>query len=188
MNAKKRWHRAYTGASLFFRHEFIVTIFTEKYLPAVPVFAAAILVLPVKAYSFTTVLQRLHKGSIINAGAIADLGLALALMYPLYKWLGLPGVALCFVISTYLQAAFYLFYSAKLLHTSPLKLIPYINWIIKLIVFATLFIIIRYVGNLYFTGKITLILGAGMMVILTVVSLIFEAKQQTKNVGTYTKA
>jgi len=168
---------------LFFRYEFIVVIFTEKYIPAIPVFLMAILVLPVKAYSFTTVLQRMHKGAIINTGAIADLMLALALMYPLYKWLGLPGVALSFVISTYLQAAFYLYHAAKLLHTSPLKLIPYANWLIKFIVFASLFIIIHYAVNLYFTGKITLILGAAAMVIITAVSLILELKMQRQDGG-----
>jgi O-antigen/teichoic acid export membrane protein len=168
---------------LFFRQELIIALFGDKYIAAIPVFALSILVLPVKAYSFTTVLQRMHKGAIINAGAIADLLLACALMYPLYRWLGLPGVALSFVISTYLQAGFYLYYSAKLLNISPLKLVPYANWCIKLIVFATVFIIIRYVGNLYFTGKIGLILGGVAMAALIVVSLLMEFISQKKYGG-----
>ena len=168
---------------LFFRNELIVTLLSEKYIPAIPVFLVSILVLPVRAYSFTTVLQRMHKGAIINAGAIADILLACLLMYPMYLWLGLPGVALSFVVTTYLQAVFYLFYSARLLHTSPLRLIPYANWLFKLIVFAAVFIAIRYVGDLYFTGNNTLILGGAMVVVLTATSLVIELKKQRKNVG-----
>ncbi len=164
---------------LLFRVDFIVTIFTVKYLPAVPVFMAALFILPVRAYHFTTVLQRMHKGSIINIGAIAELILACTLIYPLYRWIGLPGVALSFVISTYFQATFYLFYSARLLQTSPLKLVPYVNWLVKLIVFATLFIAIRYAAYRYFTGIIPLILGGAMMIVMVCVSLLIEYKKQS---------
>lgn len=168
---------------LFFRYEVVVTILTDKYASAVPIFLVANLVIPVRAYNFTTVLQRLHKGHIINVGAFADLVLACALMYPLYKWMGLPGVALSFVITTYLQAAFYLFYTAKLLHTSPLKLIPYVNWLIKFIVFASLFIAIHYFASRCFTHLITLILGLILLVLLTIVSILIELKMQEKDVS-----
>lgn len=162
----------------FFREQLLITLLTEKYRAAIPVFAVALLVLPVKAYSFTTVLQRMHKGAIINAGALADLVLACGLMYPLYLWLGLPGVALSFVISTYLQAAFYLIYSARLLKVSPLKLVPYGNWFIKFIVFASVLIGIRYVCELYFTGMFGLILGGSAMMLMIIVSLYLEMKTQ----------
>jgi O-antigen/teichoic acid export membrane protein len=168
---------------LLFRQELILKLLTDKYAAAIPVFAVSILVLPVKAYSFTTALQRMHKGALINIGAIGDLLLACALMYPLYQWLGLPGVALSFVISTYLQAAFYLLCSARLLQTSPLKLIPYANWLIKLIVFASLFIAIHYAGGLYFRPEITLILGVVAMVIVILSSLLIEFQIQRKHGG-----
>ena len=166
---------------LFFRHQLIITLFTEKYAAAVPIFAVAILVLPLKSYSFTTVLQRLHKGNIINIGSLVDLVLACGLMYPLYLWLGLPGVALSFVITTYLQAGFYLFYSAKLLQVSPLKLIPYVDWIIKLIVFAIVFITIHYAFGRYFTEKISLILGIGVMAVVSMTSLLIELNKQKRD-------
>ncbi len=166
-----------------FREEFMITIFTEKYREAIPVFAAALLVLPVKAYSFTTVLQRMHKGGIINAGAVVDLVLACALMYPMYLWLGLPGVALSFVITTYLQAAFYLVYSSRLLKVSPLALIPWGNWGLKLIVFFSLFIGIHYVGSEYFDMKMSLILGGVVMVVAIAISLLAELKKQKNHVN-----
>ncbi len=165
----------------FFRNELFVNIFTEKYIPAIPIFAVSVLSIPVRAYSFTTALQRLHRGNVINVGAIAELLLACVLMYPLYLLLGLPGVALSFVISTYLQAAFYLVYTGKLLGINPLQLIPAANWLLKLIVFGSIFIAIHYIGSLYYTGKFTLILGAVAMVVLASLSLLIEINRQKKH-------
>jgi O-antigen/teichoic acid export membrane protein len=167
---------------VFFRYELIIELFTEKYLSAMPIFLVSVMVLPVRAYNFTTILQQRHKGAIINTGAIADLLLACALMYPLYRWLGLPGVALSFVITTYLQAAFYLYYSAKLLNTSPLNLLPLANWTFKLILLSFLFIVIHYGCNLYFSSRITLLLGACAFAIVTFASLLSELKIQRTNV------
>jgi len=163
---------------LIYRYELITQLLSAKYIPAIPVFFVSIMAIPLRAYSFTTVLQRMHKGSIINIGAILDLVIACALMYPLYKWLGLPGIALGFVVTSYLQGAFYLYYSAKLLKVSIRSLIPYINWFVKLIVFACIFIVIHYLGNTCFTQRISLILGGAVMAILIIVSLFFEFKRQ----------
>lgn len=157
-----------------FRNELIVNLLGEKYIPSIPIFAVSVLVLPVRAYSFTTVLQRRHKGNIINAGAIADLILACLLMYPFYLWLGLPGVALSFVVTTYLQAAFYLMYTARIMDVSPLKLLPVTNWLVKFIAFLVVFITIHYIGTIYFTGKFTLILGAIATVVTSAAAMGIE--------------
>lgn len=154
-----------------FRNEIVVNLLGEKYVSSIPIFAISVLVLPVRAYSFTTILQRRHKGKIINAGALADLLLACALMYPFYLWLGLPGVALSFVVTTYLQAAFYLIYTARLLQVKPMVLLPLGNWIIKLIAFFAVFITIHYIGTIYFTGQFTLILGAIATVVTAAAAL-----------------
>jgi len=168
----------------FFRSEVILELFQEPYRAAIPVFAMSVLVLPVRAYNFTLVLQRHHKGNLINIGAVADLLLACALMYPLYLWLGLPGVALSFVITTYLQAGFYLFHSARLLDTNMLRLLPLANWAIKLIVFACLFIAIHYVCNLYFSRRITVFLGCAAVLASIVVSLYFELNNRRQHGNT----
>ncbi len=162
---------------LFYRYQLIVAVFSEKYIPAIPVFFVSTLVLPLKAYNFTTVLQNQHKGAIINTGAFLDISLACLLMYPLYKWLGLPGVVLSFVITTYLQAAFYLFHSAHTLGLNLFSLLPIGNWLAKLIVFAIALIAIRYVTSLYFTGIISLILGSIATALIVLISLFFEMKK-----------
>ncbi len=161
-----------------FRNELFVSVLSEKYIPAIPIFAVSILSLPVRAYSFTTVLQRAHKGHIINIGAVAELILAVALMYPLYLLIGLPGVALSFVISTYLQAAFYLIATARHLHVSPLHLLPLRNWGIKFILFGSLMFAIHYLGTMQYTGKATLLLGALGMVLLILITFVFELNRK----------
>jgi O-antigen/teichoic acid export membrane protein len=161
-----------------FRNELFVTVLSEKYIPAIPIFAVSILSLPVRAYSFTTVLQRAHKGHIINIGAVAELVLALALMYPLYLFMGLPGVALSFVISTYLQAVFYLIATARHLRVSPLHLLPLRNWTVKFVMYGSVMLAIHYIGALQYTGKATLLLGALGMVILILFTFVFELNRK----------
>ena len=129
---------------LFFREEFLMTIFSEKYISGVWIFVCAQLVLPVRAYPFTALLQSHHRGDLINKGSILDFILAIALMYPLYLIMGLPGVALAFVISTYWQAGYYLIQSARLLQLPALHLIPLSLLLRKFLIFAVLF------GTAYF--------------------------------------
>jgi peptidoglycan biosynthesis protein MviN/MurJ (putative lipid II flippase) len=141
----------------------------------------ATLVLPLRAYSFTTLLQRLHKGNIINIGAVGELALACLLMYPLYLYMGLPGVALSFVISTYLQAGYYLFFTGKYLSASPLSLIPIFNWCIKLIILSILFTGIHLWCSVHYTGKISLFLGAFVLFISMGTLLLIELKLNNKH-------
>lgn len=121
---------------LFFRYELFEIVFTQRYIAAVPIFAWSICVLPLRCYGFTTLLQKRQQGGIINKGAILDLGIALALMYPLYLWIGLPGVALSFVMSTYLQAIYYLYHTARILKLPIVTLIPLAFWLKQLLVAA----------------------------------------------------
>lgn len=123
---------------MFFGGEFLTVVFSEKYLASLPVFMCAVLILPFKAYSYTILLQHLEKGRIINAGAILDLLLALLLMYPMYRWLGLPGLAISPVISTIFQAAFYLYYTRKFMQVPLSALLPWRNWGMKMLLFGLL--------------------------------------------------
>lgn len=123
---------------LFFGSEFITVVFSEKYADSIPIFLCAILILPVRAYSNTTILQNYHQGRIINAGVLIDYIVAIAVMYPLYLWLGLAGIALSFVISTYIQVIFYLYFSARLLGLPMWRLVPLRNWGMKILLFGLL--------------------------------------------------
>lgn len=162
---------------VLFRHELFSVILTSKYLASVPIFLMSVLAIPLRAYSFTTVLQNRHKGAIINTGAIFDLLLACALMYPLYQVMGLPGVALSFAISSYLQAVYYLYQTSRLLNEKVYRLIPLQNWVVKLIVFACLFIGFYYFIASCFEPPITLFWGSILLFVTTAVSFIIEYKR-----------
>lgn len=168
---------------LFFSKELFVVLLSTKYLPSVPVFTMSILTIPLYAYHLTSILQNRHKGAIINKGAILDLFLALALMYPLYELIGLPGVALSCVISSYVQAGYYLKETSDLLKVKISKLMPLGNWSIKLIVFSTLFIAIHYLLGLLFPYQKVLFLGIATVIIICVLSLYIEIKASKKKYG-----
>ena len=163
-----------------YRQAFIVTVFSDKYIPAIPIFAVALMVLPLRAYHFTTILQRKHKGAIINIGATADLLVACALIYPLYNFFGLPGVALGFVISTYLQASFYLVSTARVMNVSPWRLIPVGNMVVKMIVFAVLLGSCRYALSGRFATRETLMLGGVGAMLVAAISLLIEFRSVKK--------
>ncbi|MGN6568908.1 MAG: lipopolysaccharide biosynthesis protein, partial [Flavipsychrobacter sp.] len=168
---------------LFFRYELFGVLLSDKYLASVPVFLVSILVLPLRAYSFTTILQNQHKGAIINIGAILDIVLACLLIYPLYRWLGLPGVALAFVITTYLQAAYYMYHTARVLQVKLPALLPYKNWLFKLIIFAITFITIHYLLVQLFKPAGVLISGAVLSGIIVLISLWIELKAYRRKYG-----
>jgi peptidoglycan biosynthesis protein MviN/MurJ (putative lipid II flippase) len=145
-------------------------------LEAVPIFLMSILVLPLRAYKFTTILQHKHLGRIINIGAVMDIAIALGLAYPLYLKMGLAGIALSFVISTYIQSAFYLYHTAKALNVSVIKLMPLVNWIVKFIVFGIVFIGFRYLLPTGYKKEIILISGIVFTLVVMLIAFLIELK------------
>lgn len=166
-----------------FRGELFEVVLSAKYIPSIPVFMVSILVMPLSAYNLTVILQNRHEGGIINKGAILDLCIALALMYPLYLLFGLPGIALSFVISSYLQAIYYLYHTSIILNTGILKLIPLKNWVFKLIVFATLFIGIHYFLSERLTQQNVLIWGVLTAMVISAASLLIEIRVTKRKYG-----
>lgn len=163
---------------LFFRNEFITVVFSSKYEDAVPIFLCAILVLPVRAYSSTAVLQNAHKGRLINLGVLLDFIVALAFVIPLHACLGLAGIALSFVLSTYCQFFFYLFHTVKILECKVWQVLPLKNWAVKLLVVGLLSGIAHAVFSHFFSGLVTLI--AGMIVVGTVGLLFLKREMQQR--------
>jgi len=123
---------------LFFKEDFILSFFSEKYEVAIPIFLCSIMILPLRAYNHTIILQSREQGAVINRGALLDLVLALSFMYPLYLFMGLPGVALSFVLSTVVQVIYYFQHSRKIVEAKVADLLPLKNWTIKLLGFGLL--------------------------------------------------
>jgi O-antigen/teichoic acid export membrane protein len=151
----------------FFRYEVITVVFSDRYADAVPLFAISVFVLPLRAYNYTSILQHLNQVKIINWGAVLDLAIALALAYPLFLWLGLQGVALAFVICSYIQAAFYLVHTSRLMRCSVLQLIPWKQWLVMVIVFGLAGIGLHWALTRVLSAAQAMILGfAGTVVVI----------------------
>lgn len=155
----------------FFRKEFIEFVFSEKYAAAVPLFAISIMALPLRAYNFTSLLQHLNKVRIINIGAVLDLCIACGLAVPLYLWIGLPGVAFAFMISTFLQAAFYVYHTSKAVQQPFWNLIPWKQWSALLLVYGGLGFGLQLIFQEHFGLRQSLFLGAACTAIIIFVSL-----------------
>lgn len=161
-----------------FRNEFITVLFSEKYVASIPIFAVYLWLLPLRTYNYTTLLQHLGKGSIVNKGAILDIILACAMMYPFYLWLGLPGVALSFVLSTYIQVVYYLYHTSRLLNISIGKLLPVKNWLVKFAILAVAFAGFYMLVKDSFDNKLyTLIAGGAFCLISAGTAFMLENKR-----------
>lgn len=159
---------------MLFASELFAVVFAHKYGASVPVFMVAILVLPLRACNYTVLLQHLHQGKIINLGAIGDLLLAVLLMYPLYQWLGLSGVALSFVVSTYLQVLFYVWHTLRLTGIPLTQLIPLTNWMSKLVLSGLLLAPLRFWLSPRYSDSVCLSAGLLGMVLLMLGTLTYE--------------
>ena len=137
--------------------------------------------LPLRAYPFTALLQSEHRGDIINKGAIIDFILACVLMYPLYLLMGLPGVALSFVISTYWQAGYYLIQTSKIMNIGIASLVPFKQLITKgiafgIILFFSYLITQSITENIYYRFAT----GLCILILLTSLSLGYDWKNSNK--------
>lgn len=162
----------------FFRHEVFDVVFSGKYAEAVPIFAVSLLLVPVRCFDFVAILQSRGFGKIINGGALFDLLLACTLMYPFYLWLGLPGIALAPVVSTYAQSLYYLYCSGKILRYPIWKLFPVQKVIVSLGCFILLNIALSY-GFKSFT-PLTQIIAAGSINAAIAIGLLFRQQSGVK--------
>lgn len=99
----------------FYAGDFIVTFFGDKYAAAITIFKISIFILPARIIYSTTILQIYHKTNLIVKGAVIDLIVALVFIAILYPNFGMEGLALAFVISTYVQVGYYLWETGRLL-------------------------------------------------------------------------
>jgi O-antigen/teichoic acid export membrane protein len=99
---------------LFYHHDFFTLIFSAKYTVSIPIFFISIFILPVRITNYTAALQVYHRNDLIVKGALLDIVVAILLMAILYPLLQMRGLALAFVLSTYVQAWYYLWQTSRL--------------------------------------------------------------------------
>lgn len=109
---------------LFYHQDFFTLFFSDKYLASIPFFIISIFILPARITNYTAALQVFNRSDIIVKGAVLDIAVAIVLMLILYPFLHFKGIALAFVLSTYIQIGYYLWHTSKLLHKKIVDFFP----------------------------------------------------------------
>ncbi len=167
---------------LFFYDDVFRLVFGGKFETGIPVFLITIFLIPLRITNFTTVLQVLNKSNLILKGAILDLVIALLLMLALYPILGLKGLALACVVSTYIQAAYYLWHTSKLVKEKISYFIPFRNLI------TTMLISLFTIGIFFWVSKkivqpYNILFGFICASILIVLFLLYNYKKIKNNIN-----
>ena len=154
---------------LFYNAELFSVVFKDRYNASIPIFIISIFILPMRINSYSVILQCFSRGEKIMLGSIIDICIAIILMLILYPLMGTKGIALSIVISTYCQAFYYLFQSAKVLNKKIFELVPVkfilLNFTILLMIFAVIYFSFRNTG-------VYVSLGIGLLALVT--CIIFE--------------
>jgi len=91
-------------------------------------------------------------------------------MIILYPFMGMKGIVLSIVISTYCQVLYYLWHSAKILHVTIWKLVPLQKLLLKFLILLALYFII-FLLLAHFSIIIKIIVGVLFTSLLIVAGL-----------------
>lgn len=146
---------SYVSFPVFFmllisHNEAFSIIFNNKYNESVPIFLISIFIVPLRINHYTVILQCYNKTNKILAGSLMDIILALLLMTLFYPTMGVAGVALSIVVSTYFQVFYYIWESAKLIQARIRDLVPFI-FLLKLLLSLTIVYFCFFFLKYYFS-------------------------------------
>jgi len=136
----------------------------------VPIFAIGIFILPLRINNFSVILQCFSQGKKVMLGSLIDIIIAIVLMIILYPFMGMKGIVLSIVISTYCQVLYYLWHSAKILHVTIWKLVPLQKLLLKFLILLALYFII-FLLLAHFSIIIKIIVGVLFTSLLIVAGL-----------------
>ncbi len=152
---------AVTAFGIAYSEDLIITLFSDKYSTAVPIFIATLLILPAQyCISLSYVLQYKEKAQLINKGAFIDFFLTLILLYPFYLYFDILGIVLAVLVSTYIQSFYYLYHASKITRIQILKFLPLKDYFRKCLLFGVLAFGLQYCGSLLFTPLFNLGMGS----------------------------
>lgn len=153
----------------FFRNEFFLIFFGEKYLPAVPIFAVSVFILLLRVNHFGGILQIHSRSDWVTIGSLIDLIISSVLVFILYHFFGMQGAACAIVISTLVQLTYYLAKSSQLLGKSIAELVP-LRALLARLALSGAFMFITRMMLPSVSATISLIIGALVMVAVIVAS------------------
>jgi O-antigen/teichoic acid export membrane protein len=110
---------------LVFAREIMVVLYSERYAASAAPFRIYLLLLPLRAAAYTPILLALGRARTVVVGAVGDLAVSLGLALFLLPRIGYVGPAVAMVVSTYLQALFYLDDTGRALDVPLARLFPW---------------------------------------------------------------
>lgn len=129
------WHRVIRKTAMllfplfFFLFAFagpvMVILFSERYAASAGPFRLYLLLLPLRAATYTPILLALGRSKLVAWGALMDVILNLGLSLALIPTMGYLGPAIATVIATYAQAGFYLFWASRILGSDLGRVFPW---------------------------------------------------------------
>ena len=125
-------------------------LFNNKYNASVPIFLITIFIIPLRITHYGVILQCYGQSKKVTFGSVADITLSLLLMLLLYPIFGTAGIALAIVLSTYAQAAYYLWQTSLLMQLKISQLIP-VTYLLKLFFSLAAFYGLFYAIKIHFT-------------------------------------
>jgi len=138
-----------------------IFLFTDTYLPGVPIFRIYLFMLPIRIVSFQAILFALGRTKIVMLGAILDLLANFTLSITLVRFLGPNGVAMGLVIATIFQALFYLYIIKDTVQFKWAKLIDF-NAFFKIIIACVIACIPCAIINSFTLKPIIIIMIGGI--------------------------
>ncbi len=129
------WHRVIRKTAMlllplfFFLFAFagplMVVLFSERYAASAGPFRLYLLLLPLRAATYTPILLALGRSKLVAWGALLDVLLNLGLSLALIPRFGYLGPAIATVVATYAQAGFYLLWAGRILESGIMRVFPW---------------------------------------------------------------
>mgnify|MGYP001165593912 CR=1 FL=1 len=187
-HAVKLWGRAtllsymiicFLACALFvFAPEFMIVLYSDKYLPGVPVFRVYSIVLLLRCTYFGMILNAKGKTKFIFYSSIISLCLNAILNYALYIFIGAVGLAVATFLSQLIINLTQLFFAAKCLEIKFRKIFPWRELGITSLINMLLAIIFYYVktraGFEAFVGEVPESILLGMLWVAIYIAIIYK--------------
>lgn len=110
---------------LVYAPDFMVTLFSEKYLGSTSPFRVYLLILPLRIAQYAVLLLSMGAARAVLFGAAADLLVRFGLSIGLVRPLGYIGPAVAAVCSTWVQVFYYLYIAKRILRTGFRNILPW---------------------------------------------------------------
>ena len=142
-------------------NDLIVLLFTENYINSTPIFMIYLLLLPRQMTNYGVIVRAYGHTKYILKVCFFSLLVAIVIMYPAIKLLGIVGPPIVVVFSLYLTAFFQLQKTKQLIMVNWAKLLPWKDFFKNLLVAAIIgFLIYIFKSQLSFSPIINIIVTA----------------------------